>query len=383
MTPFLDVRTMVLIYVCIRIGQAAMLVYLWRVQQNYPPAKDWAVGALMSAAGLLCLALRDLAPVWVTEILANALLLPGWMIFDYGIARAAGKKPSVKLGLLLCALAIGSLAWHSFVEPDRAARIFVHHMVLAAFDFYAAYACLCCVKSGRRITFRLIAALLFLLVLSYLWRIADDVFAITLLPLAIPSRVFLVAVSTVIFPMITMLLALQTSQRLQEEMNAQARLDMLTGAFNRRAFDEFVNSEWSRTVRYGYPFSVLMVDIDHFKKFNDQYGHQAGDAALVQVSNAAQAAFRANDVWCRYGGEEFVALLPNTTLEQAPLVAERLRCSVEKTTISAPGGSLSLSVSIGVAERFSTHAHWAELLAAADSALYKAKATGRNRVLAV
>ena len=382
MTPFLDVRTMVLIYVGIRIGQAAMLVYLWCVQRNYPPAKDWAVGALMSAAGLLCLALRDLAPVWVTEILANALLLPGWMIFDYGIARAAGKKPSVKLGLLLCALAIGSLAWHSFVEPDRAARIFVHHMVLAAFDFYAAYACLCCVKSGRRITFRLIASLLFLLVLSYLWRIADDVFAITLLPQAIPSRVFLVAVSTVIFPMITMLLALQTSQRLQEEMNTQARLDMLTGAFNRRAFDEFVNSEWSRTVRYGYPFSVLMVDIDHFKKFNDQYGHQAGDAALVQVSNAAQAAFRTNDVWCRYGGEEFVALLPNTTLEQALLVAERLRCSVEKTTISAPGGSLSLSVSIGVAERFSTHTHWAELLAAADSALYKAKAAGRNRVLA-
>ena len=382
MTPFLDVRTMVLIYVCIRIGQAAMLVYLWRVQRNYPPAKDWAVGALMSAAGLLCLALRDLAPVWVTEILANTLLLPGWMIFDYGIARAAGKTPSVKLGLLLCALAVGVLAWHSFVEPDRAARILVHHMVLAAFDFYAAYACLCCVKSGRRITFRLIASLLFLLVLSYLWRIADDVFAIALLPQAIPSRVFLVAVSTVIFPMITMLLALQTSQRLQEEINAQARLDMLTGAFNRRAFDEFVNREWSRAVRYGDPFSVLMVDIDHFKKFNDQNGHQAGDAALVQVSNAAQAAFRANDVWCRYGGEEFVALLPNTSLERALLVAERLRCSVEKTAIHASAASLNISVSVGVAERLSTHAHWAELLAAADSALYKAKEAGRNRVFA-
>ena len=373
---------MIFIYVGIRIGQAVMLVYLWRVQRNYPPAKDWAVGALMSAAGLFCLALRDLAPAWVSEILSNALLLPGWMVFDYGIARAAGKKPSVKLGLVLCALVIVSLVWHGFVAPNRSARILIHHLVFVAFDLYAAYACLSCSKTSRAVTFRLIAALLILSASTFLWRIAEDVFGMAPPFAPIQSRVLLVVISVIMFPMITMLLALLTSQRLQEEINAQARNDMLTGAFNRRGFEEFVNREWSRAVRYGDPLAVLMVDIDGFKKFNDQHGHQTGDAALVQVSNAAQTALRANDIWCRHGGEEFVALLPSTTIAQALLVAERIRLAVEKTSIAGPNGALGVSVSIGVAERLATQTNWAEFLAAADAALYQAKAAGRNRVLA-
>ena len=382
MTPFLDMRTMILIYVGVRIGQAVMLVYLWRVQRNYPPAKDWAVGALMTAAGLLCLALRDLAPVWISEILANALLLPGWMIFDFGIARAAGKKPSVKLGLALCALAVGALAWHSFVDPNRSARILVHHVVLVVFDLYAAYACLTAPKTSRSVTFRLIGGLFLLLVLTCLWRVAGDVLGVATPFLSMPPRMLLVAVSLVTFPMITMLLALQTSQRLQEEINAQARRDPLTGAFNRRAFAEFIGREWSRSVRYGCPFSVLMVDIDHFKQINDQHGHPAGDAVLFQLSTAAQAALRENDIWCRYGGEEFVALLPDTSLAQALAVAERIRASAAASSLALPNGLLSVSVSIGVTERTAAHAQWEEFLAASDAALYQAKAAGRNCVVA-
>ena len=98
MTPILDVRTLVLIYVGIRLGQAVVLVYLWRVQRNYPPAKSWAIGALMSAAGLFLFSLRQVAPSWVSEVVSNALLLPGWMIFDFGIARAAGKQPVGQTG---------------------------------------------------------------------------------------------------------------------------------------------------------------------------------------------------------------------------------------------------------------------------------------------
>jgi len=90
---------------------------------------------------------------------------------------------------------------------------------------------------------------------------------------------------------------------------------------------------------------------------------------------------RSDDIWCRYGGEEFIALLPNTTIEQAMAVAERLRLSVESTTISSPRGALSVSVSIGVAERSSSHSSLSEVLAISDIALYKAKAAGRNRVI--
>jgi diguanylate cyclase (GGDEF)-like protein len=382
MTLLLDARTMVFIYVGIRIGQAVMLAHLWRAQRNYPPARDWAVGALMSAAGLLCLALRGMSPGWVSEIVANSLLLPGWMIFDYGIARAAGRKPSVKLGLALCALVIGSLAWYSFVSPNRPARILTHHLALVIFDLYAAHACLTVSKASQTLTFRLIAALLIVFAMTCLWRVADEVFGLTLAFSPLTPRIQLLATSIIIFPMITMLLALQTSQRLQDEINDLAGRDMLTGAFNRRAFDELVKREWSRAVRHGHPISFLVVDIDHFKKFNDQHGHQTGDATLVEVSNSAQAALRANDIWCRHGGEEFVALLPDTTIAQAMAVAERLRSSVEKTSIATPGGSLKVSVSIGVAQRSATQSHWSEVLATSDAALYKAKAAGRNKVIA-
>jgi len=102
----------------------------------------------------------------------------------------------------------------------------------------------------------------------------------------------------------------------------------------------------------------------------------------VQVSKAAQAALRSDDIWCRYGGEEFVALLPNTTLDQAMTVAERLRLSVANTTISSPRGQLGVSVSIGVAERSVNHVRLSDVLAASDAALYKAKAAGRNRAVA-
>lgn len=371
---------MVFIYVGIRLGQALVLLYLWSVQRNYRPARDWAVGALLSAAGLFLLALRDMSPVWVSNLLSNALILPGWMIFDYGIVRAAGRTPPARLGLALCALALGSLAWYSYGSPDYAMRSITQNLVFVIFDLYAAYACLTVGAAGIVPTFRLIAVLLIVLVMTCLWRVAVGVFGVDLAFSQTPPRVVLVAVSTFIFPMITMLLALQTSQRLQEEINDQADHDVLTGAFNRRAFDKRINDEWSRSVRHGYPFSVLTVDIDHFKEFNDRYGHQTGDATLIQVSSSAQAALRANDIWCRYGGEEFVALLPDTTIEQAMTVAERLRCSVEMAAVPTPNGPLSVSVSIGVAQRSSSQAQWSAVLAASDAALYRAKSDGRNRV---
>ncbi|MBS1227195.1 MAG: hypothetical protein H6R17_472 [Proteobacteria bacterium] len=376
MTPLLDLRTMVFVYVGIRIGLAAVLIYLWRVQHNYPPARDWAVAALISGLGLFCFGLRDIAPVWVSEVLSSALVLPGWMIFDYGIVRAAGKQPPLKLGLAICTLAVGSAAWNSLVSPNHAAQVMTQNLVFAFFDLYAAHACWKLADAGRVVTFRWVAALLTFLAIACLWRMASAVFGLA------PPAVFLVAASMFAFPMIVMLLALQTSQSLQRKINDQARHDMLTGAFNRRAFDEFVNREWSRSVRRSDPFAVLTVDIDHFKEFNDQHGHQTGDATLVEVSNAAQAALRADDIWCRYGGEEFIALLPNTTVEQALTVAERLRCGVEETVIATKKGLLKVSVSIGVAERTAGQAHWSELLAASDAALYQAKAAGRNRVAA-
>jgi diguanylate cyclase (GGDEF)-like protein len=266
--------------------------------------------------------------------------------------------------------------------PNYPAAVFTQNVVFLAFDIYTAYACLTARTAEGNHTFRLIGVLFVLLVIACSWRVAGGVFGLTFSFSPTLPRLFWIATSLISFPMITVLLTLHTSQRLQEEILAQARHDTLTDAYNRRAFTEFADKEWSRGMRHGSPFSILSVDIDHFKLFNDQHGHQTGDKALVEVSKSAQAALRANDIWCRYGGEEFIALLPDTTMDRALAVAERLRLSVERTTISSPRGALNVSVSIGVAERSSHHADLSAVLAISDAALYKAKAAGRNRVVA-
>jgi len=382
MSPVLDIRTLVLIHVGVTVGQAVVLVYLWSVQRNYPPAKDWAIGSLMFAVGLLLFSLRNQAPIVLTEIISNLFLLPGLMLFNFGIVKATDRKPPLNFGLALCTVAVGFLAWFTLGSPNYPAGVLIQNLVFLTLDLYTAYACLRARTAKGNHTFRIIGILFIVLAIACSWRVAGGVFGLTFSSSPTLPRLLWIATSLISFPMITVLLTLHTSQRLQEEIHAQARHDTLTDAYNRRAFTEFADKEWSRSVRHGYPLSILVVDIDHFKNFNDQHGHQTGDDALVQVSKCAQAALRSNDIWCRYGGEEFIALLPNTTRDQATAVAERLRRTVENTMISSPHGSLNVSVSIGVAQRSSNHSSLSEVLAISDAALYKAKAAGRNRVVA-
>ena len=161
--------------------------------------------------------------------------------------------------------------------------------------------------------------------------------------------------------------------------------DPLTGAANRRAFDEAYEREWTHTRTRGLPISLLMVDIDFFKRFNDTYGHLAGDDCLVDVARAVEGVVRANDVVARFGGEEFVVMLAATPAPGAALVAEKIRAAVEAIGRRHDRSEAArvVTVSVGAATvvpRDETLP--SELIAAADAALYRAKDAGRNRVAA-
>ena len=122
-------------------------------------------------------------------------------------------------------------------------------------------------------------------------------------------------------------------------------------------------------MRHDHPTSFLIVDIDHFKKVNDQYGHSAGDNVLVDVSSIAQTVLRQENIWCRFGGEEFAVMLQETGGKEATAIAERLRCVIEKTRITTRNGLLKVTVSIGASERTPGRTHWGEVLEVADQAL--------------
>lgn len=168
-------------------------------------------------------------------------------------------------------------------------------------------------------------------------------------------------------------------KRLEAELTRLSTTDALTGLFNRRHLDEILGHEFNRAVRVGEaPLSVIMSDVDHFKKFNDTHGHDQGDRVLQAVAGAMRATVRQHDVACRYGGEEFLVILPRTPAAAARQVAERLRQAVEALVVDG----LKVTASLGVATYPDQLVPSAEaLVEAADAALYRAKGAGRNRVV--
>jgi len=174
-------------------------------------------------------------------------------------------------------------------------------------------------------------------------------------------------------------------ERANRELERLANTDGLTGLPNRRAFFAQLEVEFSRSRRYGTPLALLMLDIDHFKSFNDRYGHQTGDQALRAVGAALAGGIRNYDCAGRYGGEEFICLLPETGPADALMVAERLRRHVRAASVAAVGGDgvptdVGMTVSVGVVTWPECPAETADhLVAAADQALYQAKAAGRDR----
>ena len=160
---------------------------------------------------------------------------------------------------------------------------------------------------------------------------------------------------------------------------SEARTDALTGLWNRRALDENMLVHLAIAQRYGSPFSVVLLDIDHFKEINDRFGHRAGDEVLRQFGPLLQAGTRSADLVTRYGGEEFALLLPQTDAQGALVIAERIRQMLEEQPFEINGQAYRLQVSAGVAEvRVGDDA--GTLLGRADEALYRSKAAGRNCV---
>ncbi|MBN1938326.1 MAG: GGDEF domain-containing protein [Candidatus Aminicenantes bacterium] len=169
-----------------------------------------------------------------------------------------------------------------------------------------------------------------------------------------------------------------------DRLQRLAAIDPLTGIYNRRFGLARLHEEFSRAVRGELPIGVIMFDIDHFKKVNDTYGHIFGDKVLLRVAKAARSVMREGDILLRYGGEEFLAILPAASRNDAVQVGERLRRIVEETTISNKDQLIHVTISIGVTAYPETDVeNETDLIKQADQALYSAKESGRNRVIAV
>jgi diguanylate cyclase (GGDEF)-like protein len=173
-----------------------------------------------------------------------------------------------------------------------------------------------------------------------------------------------------------------TRKTLEKELEKLATTDPLTGAHNRRSFLNLFELELERATRYQHDFALLMMDIDHFKKINDTYGHDNGDKVLKILVAESYGVLRGSDIFGRWGGEEFIILFPETNLQQASAAAERLRKTLSKSELMTDKGErISFTVSIGFTIIKGGKTNINSIIKRADDALYLAKEQGRNRVV--
>lgn len=165
-----------------------------------------------------------------------------------------------------------------------------------------------------------------------------------------------------------------------EELALSNRIDGLTQTFNRKHWEECLAKEFSRARRYQHDLALVMLDLDHFKLLNDTFGHQGGDMVLIETAKVVDKLLRMGDLFGRYGGEEFAVILPNTDLQGAEEVAERIRQAIATNAINYQDRRISVTASIGVAVIDEQDSRYEDLISNADLALYEAKASGRNRV---
>ncbi|MFA5904207.1 MAG: GGDEF domain-containing protein [Desulfobacula sp.] len=174
---------------------------------------------------------------------------------------------------------------------------------------------------------------------------------------------------------------LDEATRYSEELEKKLNQDQLTGAFNRRAYDKKIEDEMERFLRYGSNFSLLLIDADKFKLINDHYGHAIGDKCLQEIIRRTLPLLRKNDMLSRYGGEEFVVIMPETDLNGGREVAEKIRQTIEKIEFIYKKDKVKVTVSIGVSQVREGDKHQNEVFERADVAVYQAKAKGRNQVV--
>lgn len=167
----------------------------------------------------------------------------------------------------------------------------------------------------------------------------------------------------------------------QQHLEYQTQVDSLTGLFNRRAFEKKIQEEFDRSLRYHNPFSLLILDVDNFKNINDTYGHHGGDAVLVKISETLREKTRKSDFPSRYGGEEFVLILPETDQDSALQVAGKVHEAIRNHGFGPSTQPFKITVSIGVSSTSSRfYSDWTQMLKDADQALYVAKNSGKDRI---
>ena len=411
----IDVKTLAFVLSLNLILQVIALYAQYRMNKSRKGLICWLLGSGLLALGFLTLLLRDVEAIaQLAAFVANTLILLGQIFLYLGVLRFLGRRENYWIIGLVLIVFVAIFYDYAFIHHNSVARVAAIYVAIALISLLTAEKLFC--RADQRISFSAnFTAIIFLSygcisLLRAVLMLADYSTAGFFKPLLIEELIF-------IFPIITsalwtsglilmvnhrlnvesaeaqneIALVLAERQLLVEQLEIEKRYekmsamtDSLTGLANRRSFDEKLSNEFYRLRRSGAVLSLIMLDVDHFKLFNDEYGHLDGDDCLQKVAAVLKTNVkRAADTAARYGGEEFVVILPEVSKDGAMVVAENIRQQVEALQIPHAESRTSryVTVSLGVIS-VSTELLISpeKIVALADEALYEAKQSGRNRI---
>jgi diguanylate cyclase (GGDEF)-like protein len=373
----LDLRTVVLISGILALLVLVVMVFVRvSVPRSIRGLGHWALAALLAAVAIFLFGARGQLSDWVTIVGANVLLMAAVLLFYFGSQRFFGLPPGYRFWLPVLAALVPLLYWFGIVEPDFNVRTQLVCAVWISILLANARLIWRHGPDGYATRFTVVVMLVHATVIAL--RLLATLLPLPHEGLFTPGRVqtlYLTGNALMIFSF-SVGLVLLAAERLRGEYEYQATRDALTGAWARRVLLDACEQELARCRRHGRSMALLLLDIDHFKSVNDVHGHAMGDRVLADFVARVSALLRRPDLLGRFGGEEFVLLLPETTQDEAVAVAERILERVAETSEGLP----AITVSIGLTTNRADEEQVANLLGRADRALYRAKAEGRNRV---
>lgn len=347
------------------------------------PMRLWVRGLLIQPFAYALFSVRDYIPDWLSIIVGNTLLIISFVHLILALYVYNRKPARLSMMIAIVAVTFVGETLLTYVWPSLYGRICLISMIVA----------LMCGLGISAIYHRddaitrpehLVAIMLMVGILIMFGRVltVPDV-GILSLTATTPMQGIVFTYSTLMPVIATSGFLLMCGERLNKDLSRLAMIDPLTGVFNRRTMTEMANKAIAASKRHDRALSLLILDIDHFKRINDQFGHEAGDMALCRFVELVHEVMRESDVLARIGGEEFVLILPDSDERTAIGVAERIRQQLEDSNFSISGWTVPLRVSIGVGTLGPEISNLETLLRETDHAMYEAKRSGRNRVVAV
>ena len=359
----------------------AAQAFLIRDLRQYQGVSTALIANLCVAVGLMLRLFMDGLPNFLTTILSNTLLLTGSGLFYIALSQFTGFAYSKSLVIGIIAVALSFLVYFTYWDDDLRMRMITFSLGSMAMVFILIVQLWRTQKTSLRfsanlmlVSFIVHGIFLMVRIISLVLDPPQDTLSIT----PVQSATYLLSFAISFFWSSGFIL--MVSQRLRNDLMEVATIDVLTRLPNRRATQDFLEKELSRAQRSESEFSVLLIDIDNFKQVNDRWGHSVGDHALVKTASIFQSMIRKQDWVGRWGGEEFLMIVPGSPHCDAEPLAERIRSEIANSEYSNSGASFGITISIGVAcaDRTSTAD---EILKKADDALYRAKVT-KNTVSA-